>query len=112
SGGAGADNLTSCVVMEELAAGDVDVAMPLAQTSTLAAALFDRAMTPKQRALYLPQFMDDDRYHLAFAPAEPNPDPRWKYHRAVDATPASGITAVRRGAQWVLNGASGFVANA
>ena len=30
SGGAGADNLTSCVVMEELGAGDVDVAMPLA----------------------------------------------------------------------------------
>ncbi|MGZ9080347.1 MAG: acyl-CoA dehydrogenase family protein, partial [Burkholderiales bacterium] len=27
SGGAGADHLTSCVVMEELGAGDVDVAM-------------------------------------------------------------------------------------
>src|SRR5687767_15936904 len=37
SGGAGADNLTSCVVMEELSAGDVAVGMPLAQTSSLAA---------------------------------------------------------------------------
>lgn len=109
AGGAGADNLTSCVVMEELAAGDVDVAMPLAQTSTLAAALFDRAMTKEQRALYLPRFMEDDRYHLAFAAAETESD---QYHRAVDATPASGITAVRRGSQWVLNGTSGFVANA
>ena len=86
--------------------------MPLAQTSLLAAALFDRAMTSEQRALYLPQFMDDDRYHLAFAAAQAEPDLRWKYHRPVDATPASGITAVRRGAEWVLNGATGFVANA
>jgi alkylation response protein AidB-like acyl-CoA dehydrogenase len=112
SGGAGAENLTSCVVMEELGAGDVDVAMPLAQTSMLAAALFDRAMTSEQRALYLPQFMEDDRYHLALAAAETQPDLRWKYHRAVDATPASGITAARRGAEWVLNGTTGLVPNA
>src|SRR5687767_4547253 len=64
SGGAGADNLTSCVVMEELGAGDVDVAMPLAHTSVLAAMLFDRAMTKEQRGRFLPQFMDDDRFHL------------------------------------------------
>lgn len=112
SGGAGADNLTACVVMEELGAGDVDVAMPLAQTSMLAAMLFDRAMTKEQRALYLPQFMDDDRYHLAFAAAQTQSDLRWKYHRAIDATPESGITATRRGAEWVLSGTTGFVANA
>ena len=34
--------LTCCIVTEELAAGDPDVAAVLAQTSTLAHALFDR----------------------------------------------------------------------
>ena len=112
SGGAGADNLTSCVVVEELGAGDVDVAMPLAQTSALAAMLFDRAMTKEQRGRFLPQFMDDDRFHLAFAAAEPNPDLRWKYHRTTDAAVECSITARRQGGDWVLDGTTGFVANA
>jgi alkylation response protein AidB-like acyl-CoA dehydrogenase len=112
SGGAGADHLTACVVMEELGAGDVDVAMPLAQTSMLAATLFDRALTKPQRARFLPLFMDDDRYHLAFAAAEANPDLRWKYHRETDATLDCSITARRQGGDWVLDGTVAFVANA
>ena len=43
AGGAGADNLTCCIVTEELAAGDPDIAAVLAQTWTLAHVLFDRA---------------------------------------------------------------------
>ena len=43
AGGAGADALTCCIVTEELAAGDPDVAAVLARTSTLAHTLFDRA---------------------------------------------------------------------
>ena len=112
SGGAGADNLTSCVVMEELGAGDADVAMPLAHTSMLGAMLFDRAMTKEQRARFLPQFMDDDRCHLAFARAEPDRDLHWQYHRSVHAPVTSGVTATRRGEDWILNGSTGFVANA
>ncbi|MDP2706430.1 MAG: acyl-CoA dehydrogenase family protein, partial [Burkholderiales bacterium] len=45
-GGAGADHLTSCVVAEELATGDVGFATTLAQTSALGHLLFDQAMTP------------------------------------------------------------------
>src|SRR6266705_6539949 len=56
-GGAGADNLTCCIVTEELAAGDPDVASVLAQTATLAQALFDRLMTAEQRARFLPPFL-------------------------------------------------------
>ncbi len=48
-GGTGADNLTSCIVIEELAAGDAGIAATLGQTSWLAHAWFDRAMTPEQR---------------------------------------------------------------
>ena len=112
SGGAGADHLTACVVMEELGAGDVDVAMPLAHTSMLASMLFDHAMTKEQRARFLPLFMDDDRYHLAYAAAEANPDLRWKYHRQADAAVECSITARRQGDDWVLDGTIAFVANA
>ena len=41
-GGAGADALTACIVTEELAVGDVDIAAVLAETSALSHALFDQ----------------------------------------------------------------------
>src|ERR1700730_10507355 len=47
-GGAGADNLTCCIVTEELALGDPDVAAVLALTSTLARDLF-RRLSPASR---------------------------------------------------------------
>src|SRR5262249_47495103 len=56
-GGAGADSLTCCIVTEELAVGDPDVAAVLAQTATLGHALFDRVMTAEQRAHFLPAFL-------------------------------------------------------
>ena len=46
AGGAGADTLTCCIVMEELAAGDPDIAAVLGETWTLAHVLFDRLMSP------------------------------------------------------------------
>src|SRR5215510_9616213 len=61
AGGAGADTLTSCIVMEEIAAGDVDIAVVLAQTSTLGHILFDRLATPGQRTAFLSKFVGDDR---------------------------------------------------
>ena len=51
-GGVGADALTCCLVTEELAAGDADVAAVLAETSALAGALF-AAMTTAQRERFL-----------------------------------------------------------
>ena len=113
SGGAGADSVTSCVVMEELGAGDVDLAMPLGQTSLLARILFDAAMTREQRKHFLPKFMDDDRYHLAFAAAEPDPELAWKYHRATERGVDCRVKAVRKAnGDWLVNGETGFVANA
>ena len=54
-GGAGADALTSCIVTEELAVGDTDVAAVLAETSALGRILFS-AMTNTQRDRFLPQY--------------------------------------------------------
>jgi len=82
-GGAGADALTACIVTEELAAGDADIAAVLSESSRLAHLLFDRAMSDAQRDALLPKFMGGDRYHLAFAGHEGGTDTRLgvNYHR-------------------------------
>jgi alkylation response protein AidB-like acyl-CoA dehydrogenase len=112
-GGTGADNLTACIVAEELAVGDVGVAATLSQTSTLARLWFDRAMTPQQCDRFLPQFLADDRYHLAFAGHEPDTDLGWRYHRPAAAGAGYRTTAVRDGSGgWVINGVKNFITNA
>src|SRR5689334_21827105 len=98
NGGAGADALTCCIVTEELAAGDPDIAAVLAQTATLAHKLFDRLMTAEQRARLLPAFVADDRYHLALAGHESGRDATLgiDYHRPHTARPFQ-TTASRAG---------------
>src|SRR5262249_26483197 len=66
TGGAGADILTCCIVIEELAVGDTDVAAILAETIRLSR-VFGPAMKAAQRDRFLPQFVSDDGFHLAFA---------------------------------------------
>jgi alkylation response protein AidB-like acyl-CoA dehydrogenase len=113
-GGAGADALTSCIVAEELAAGDVDLASALAQTSQLAHLLFGRAMSDAQRDKFLPGFMADDAFHLAFADREPDSDTQLglNYHRPVLVDDEVGTTATRSGSEWIVNGKKVCVANA
>src|SRR2546423_9654986 len=112
-GGAGADTLTSCLAIEELAAGDVDVAVVLAHTSLLGHVLFDELMTPEQRARFLPQFMDDHAYHLAFARRDREAGLAAHYHRPVPAASAPLATAVKQGnGDWVIDGTIGPVPNA
>jgi short/branched chain acyl-CoA dehydrogenase len=115
NGGAGADYLTGCIVTEELAVGDVDVAAILAETSTLSHILFDRLMTPTQRDRFLPLFLADDQYHLAFADHEPGSDTRIgvNYHRASTAERRITTTAVRaENGDWIVNGTKDCVLNA
>ncbi|MDO8598179.1 MAG: acyl-CoA dehydrogenase family protein [Sulfuricaulis sp.] len=115
AGGAGADNLTSCIVTEELAAGDVDFAATLAATSILGRVLFDQAMTPEQRARFLPRFLADDRYHLAYADHEPDTDTELgiNYHRANVTESVVKTTAVKQSnGDWLVNGVKNFIINA
>jgi alkylation response protein AidB-like acyl-CoA dehydrogenase len=113
-GGAGADTLTCCIVTEELAAGDPDVAAVLAQTAMLAPDLFDRAMTADQRERFLPAFLADDHCHLALAEHEPDGDDTLgiDYHRARPPAPGFKTTARRSGDAWIINGFKDCVANA
>jgi butyryl-CoA dehydrogenase len=114
AGGVGADHLTCCIVTEELAVGDPDIAAVLAQTSTLAPALFDRLMTPQQRERFLPAFLADDRYHLALAQHEPGRDATLgiNYHRAETGDRSCKTAALRADDGWVINGRKERVANA
>lgn len=113
SGGAGADNLTSCIVMEELAVGDVGISATLGQTATLAHVWFDRVMTPEQRTRFLPQFVADHRFHLATAGHEPDTDLGWCYHRPSVPGAAYKTTAVRdSNGDWVINGVKNFITSA
>jgi alkylation response protein AidB-like acyl-CoA dehydrogenase len=114
-GGAGADHLTWCIVTEELAAGDADIAATLAETSRLGHLLFDQAMTGAQRDRFLPQFLADDRYHLAFADRETETETRLgvNYHRAAAVEPAvTTVAAKATSGEWIVNGVKDCVANA
>jgi alkylation response protein AidB-like acyl-CoA dehydrogenase len=113
-GGAGADNLTCCMVSEELAAGDPDIAAVLGETWMLAHALFDRLMTPAQRERLLPPFLADERCHIAFAREEPGRDASLgiHYHWSDQDDAAFATTAVRTGDGWIINGLKHEVVNA
>lgn len=110
AGGAGADALTSCIVLEELAAGDVDLAMALGLTLGLARML-EEGMSAPQRERFLTEFVEDHRYHLALVDARAR-ERGWNYHREESDDEAGGLTAVKEGGDWIISGAVAFVPNA
>jgi alkylation response protein AidB-like acyl-CoA dehydrogenase len=115
SGGAGADNLTACIVLEELAAGDVGLACTLARTSSLARILFDHAMSKAQRQRFLPEFLDDSRYHLTLAVdrTEQDADLDWRYHRVLPEQSEGALNAARAdNGDLLINGVVKCVPNA
>ena len=113
-GGAGVDALTSCIVTEELAAGDPDLAAVLSESSRLAHVLFDQCMNDAQRDVFLPKFQSGDRYHLAFAGREPGSDTRLgvNYHRPAATEIVVKTTAAKSGNDFIVNGVKDCIANA
>jgi len=113
-GGAGADALTACIVIETLATGDTDAAAILGETARLAPGLFG-AMTPEQRERHLPGFLAGDRFHLAFAGCGTEADDGIGIHyhrpRPPHPGPRARATPTDRG-DWLVNGTAAFVANA
>ena len=112
-GGVGADALTCCLVAEELAAGDAGIASVLAETMALGGTLF-AAMNEMRRSQFLKPFLDDDRFHLAFADHEPDADTALgiHYHRPAESGRRVRTTAVRHGDDFIVNGAKDRVVNA
>jgi alkylation response protein AidB-like acyl-CoA dehydrogenase len=99
-------------VLEELAAGDVDIAAVLGHTAVLGHLLFDRVMNAEQRARFLQRFAQDDACHLAFAGEGSDALAGWCYHRPLAAEAAALTVQRENDGDWVLNGSLDFVANA
>lgn len=115
AGGAGADLLTCCLLLEEIAVGDVDLAMVLGETAVLARAVHE-AMNEAQRKRWLAKFEAGERFHLALIARDENAELGWSYHHAVpadaDVIGAPEVIAERDGKGWILNGLAPFVSNA
>jgi len=112
AGGVGADALTSCIVLEELAAGDVDIAAALAETMLLGHLLFDTWTTADQSGRFLPQFIEDGNFHLSFAGRDAGALAGWNYHEELFEEPGGEPVAVSEGGDWVIDGSVSYAANA
>ena len=113
-GGVGADALTCCIVTEELAAGDADVAAVLAETSALGRLLFAGDDAGAARALPAGFLEDDD-----LSPGAGRAASRTTTARSASTTTARSpamrlvaTTATRERRRLVINGAKDCVANA
>jgi alkylation response protein AidB-like acyl-CoA dehydrogenase len=106
-GGAGADCLTTAMVVEELAKGDMGVSVVFAQTLKLIQS-FQAAATQDQRARFLPKLRDDRRALMAIGMTEPQTASNY----IIPYQPAGFVTtAVRNGQGWVINGRKRFISN-
>lgn len=94
--------VATCLVLEELARGDMGIAVALMASGSVATAIA-RYGTADQQATYLPHLTDDEPVVAAIAIQEPQPlfDPY-----------ALRTTATRDGDSLVINGAKALVAQA
>ena len=112
AGGSGADCMTSCIVMEELAAGEVDIAVALGHTAALAPLVYER-MSAAQRTSLFAKFAEDDSFHLAFAGHNPQAGLGWNYHEPLVADGVPEVSAAKqKNGEWLINGSLALVANA
>lgn len=111
-GGGGADLLTCCVVGEELAAGDLGVAVAFDQTWRFTP-YYSRVMTDAQRERFLPLLLQDDSYLLATGISEPDLDRGFDYFGPKNMPGTGPRTTARRDGRghWVINGTKHFVSN-
>jgi len=110
NGGAGAsEQLTNCLVAEELSAGDIGTAYYFMLTARRARDWFELRMTPEQRAYFLPKFLSDDLYFTTVAIHEPDTDLGFDYYTE---TPENVRLKTRATEQpdgsWIINGAKNF----
>ena len=110
NGGSGAsDHLTSCLVAEELAAGEIGTAYYFMLTARRARDWFELRMTPEQRAYFLPKFLSDDTYFTTVAIHEPDTDLGFDYFTETPDSARYKTRAVEQpDGSWLLNGAKNF----
>ncbi|HEX6007026.1 MAG TPA: acyl-CoA dehydrogenase family protein [Burkholderiales bacterium] len=105
-GGLGTDSLTTAMVIEELAKGDIGVSVIFAQTLKIAQ-IMEKALNAEQQARVLPQFCADPRGMLAIGITEP--DNASNYFLPY---PVPFRTSARKAqGGWVVNGMKHFISN-
>jgi alkylation response protein AidB-like acyl-CoA dehydrogenase len=112
TGGVGVDLMTTCIVLEELAVGDVDIAITLGQTALLAGLLFEKWMTKEQRDHYISNFLNDPTFQLAYAGHDPDALVGWNYHEKTQEKHVDIPSATKGVGNWTINGSVNFVTNA
>ncbi|MCC7484534.1 MAG: acyl-CoA dehydrogenase family protein [Burkholderiales bacterium] len=110
NGGSGmADHLTSCLVAEELAAGELGTAYYFMLTARRARDWFELRMTPEQRAYFVPRFVADDLYFTTVAIHEPETDFGFDYFTETPDSVRLRTRAVEQpDGSWIINGAKGY----
>jgi alkylation response protein AidB-like acyl-CoA dehydrogenase len=106
-GGRGLDHLSTAIVIEELARGDLGVSVIMAQTLKIAQTI-QAACTADQRARYLPPFRDDPRGLLAIGITEPGRSSDY-FIPTDDPEMRFATTAERVDGGWRLNGKKHFI---
>ena len=105
-GGLGTDSLTTAMVIEELATGDIGVSVIFAQTLKIAQ-IMEKALNAEQQARVLPGFSADPRGMLAIGITEP--DNASNYFLPY---PAPFRTTARKAqGGWIVNGMKHFISN-
>ncbi len=105
-GGLGTDSLTTAMVIEELAKGDLGVSVIFAQTLKIAQ-IMQKAFNEEQRARVLPAFAGDPRGMLAIGITEP--DNASNYFLPYPAPFRTSAEKTRGG--WIVNGMKHFISN-
>ena len=110
NGGTGvSDLLTSCLIAEELGAGDIGTAYYFMLTARRARDWFELRATDEQKEYFLPKFLEDDLYHFTVAAHEPDTDLGYDYLVDTPATARFRTTAVEQAdGSWIINGAKNY----
>ena len=110
NGGSGmSDHLTSCLVAEELAAGELGTAYYFMLTARRARDWFELRMTPEQKAYFIPKFVGDDLYFTTVAIHEPETDFGFDYFTETPDNVRWNTQAVEQpDGSWIINGTKAF----
>ena len=105
-GGLGADSLTTAMVVEEIAKGDMGISVVMAQTFKIAQ-LMQKAFNEEQKERILPKFAKDPRGILAIGMTEPG-----NGSDKITSQPVPYRTsAVKAKGGWIVNGMKHFISN-
>lgn len=105
-GGLGTDSLTTSMVIEELAIGDLGVSVIFAQTLKIAQ-IMQKALTKEQQDRILPGFAQDPRGMLAIGITEP--DNASNYFLPFPVPFRTAAEKTKGG--WIVNGMKHFISN-